>query len=83
VPELTSEAAQQRAELVAESLEAFRAEIDNRAGVLAPHEDPDYEPEGEAWPDLWRPHRDAILQPPRPIMPAPSRQPELQPELQA
>jgi hypothetical protein len=44
---------------------------------------PDYEPEGEARPDLRRPHRDAVLQPPRPLMPAPHRQSELEHELQA
>lgn len=82
LPARTDEARQQHAALAAESLAVFRAEIDNRAGVLVPHEDPDLEPEGEAWPDLRRPHRDAILQP-RPVMPAPRRRPEPEPELQA
>jgi hypothetical protein len=83
LPARTSETRQQHAALVAESLAAFHAEIDNRTGVLLPHRDPDYEPEGEAWPDLRQPHRDAILQPPRPVMSAPARHPEVQPELQA
>ena len=72
------------AAMVAERLARFRAEMDSRAGVLIPHEDPDYEPEGEAWPDLGRPRRDAVLQPPRPIMKPPQqRTPERDPEPQA
>jgi hypothetical protein len=83
LPEPTPEARQRHAALVRDSMAVFRAEIDSRTRVLVPHEDPDYEPEVEAWPDLSRPHRDAVLQPPRPVMPAPRRQPELEPELQA
>jgi hypothetical protein len=81
LPEATQRGRQQYVTLVAGALAAFRAELETRAGVLVPDEDPDYEPEGEAWPDIRRPHRDAILQPPRPLMPAPGKQPE--PELQA
>jgi hypothetical protein len=83
LPKPTVEASQQHAALVGASLAAFSAEMANRAGILVPHEDPAYGPEGEAWPDLRRPHRDAILQPPRPVIPAPGKRPELEPELQA
>lgn len=82
LPEPTPATSEQHAALVAERLRAFQAELENRSGVLIPHEDPDYEPEGEAWPDLGRPHRDAVLQPPRPLMPQP-RQLGRKPELQA
>ncbi len=84
LPEPSADANTQHAGLVAERLAAFHAEIESRAGLLIPSEDPDYEPDGEAWPDLTRPHRDALLQPPRPVMPAPQsrRQPALEPELQ-
>lgn len=68
---------------MASSLAAFYAEPENRAGLLVPAEDPDCEPDGEAWPDLRRPHRDAVLQPPRPLMPAPHGRSELELELQA
>jgi hypothetical protein len=83
LPEATLEAALRHTVLLTGSLAAFHAELENRAGLLMPAEDPDYEPEGEAWPDLRRPHRDAVLQPSRPVMPAPRRQPELERELQA
>jgi len=83
LPEPTPEAMQLHAALVADRLAAFRAELENRAGVLIPDENPDYEPEGEAWPDLSRPHRDALLQPSKPLMPAPQPQSEREPELQA
>jgi hypothetical protein len=83
LPEPSPGARERHASLVNNSLATFSAEIDSRSGILIPDEDPDYEPEGEAWPDLARPHRDAILQPPRPTMPAPRRQPEREPELQA
>jgi len=82
MPERTPAASEQRAALVTERLRAFQAELENRSGVLIPDEDPDYQPEGEAWPDLGRPHRDAVLQPPRPLMPPP-RQRERESELQA
>lgn len=83
LPEATPEAKERHVALLDKRLTAFRREIDNRAGVLVPGEDPDYEPEGEAWPDLSRPQRDAVLQPPRPLMPAPHGQPEHERELQA
>jgi len=47
---------------------AFSAALEERLGVMVPSEDPNAEPEGEAWP-TWQPaHRDAILQPPKPEM---------------
>lgn len=84
LPEPSAEANAQHASLVSERLAAFHAEIESRTGVLIPSEDPDYEPDGQAWPDLARPRRDALLQPPRLPMsaPRPQRQPELEPELQ-
>jgi hypothetical protein len=83
LPEPALEAGLRHTVLVTGSLTAFHTELETRAGVLVPAEDPDYEPEGEAWPDLRRPHRDAVLQPPRPLMPTPHRQSELEHELQA
>jgi conjugative relaxase-like TrwC/TraI family protein len=47
--------------------------MEQRAGLMIPSEDPDMEPEGEAFP-LARPtFRDAILQPPPPEMPVSHR----------
>jgi len=56
----------------AEQRTAFRARADERRGVKVPSENPDYEPEGEAWPS-WPGHdREAILQPPKPdLRPSP------------
>jgi hypothetical protein len=82
LPEPSPDANARHASLVASKLAVFHSELESRAGVFIPNEDPDYEPAGEAWPSLARPRRDAILQPPRPPMPAPQRQPELEPELQ-
>ncbi len=48
---------------------AFREALDDRAGVMIPAEDPDYEPDGEAWPAQRHAQRGAILQPPVPVMP--------------
>jgi hypothetical protein len=46
-------------------------EAEARAGVMIPHEDPDYEPMGEAWPMRHAFARDAVLQPLKPqIRPA-------------
>jgi hypothetical protein len=83
LPRPTVETGLRHAVLVTSSLTAFHTELDSRAGLLVPAEDPDYEPEGEAWPDLRRPHRDAVLQPPRPLMPAPTRQSDREHQLQA
>ena len=55
-------------EAVAGQRAAFRQDFEQRLGVMVPAEDPDAEPEGEAWP-AWLPaHREAILQPPKPEM---------------
>jgi hypothetical protein len=85
LPEPSQHANARHVALVSDRMAVVRAELDSRAGVLLPNEDPDYEPVGEAWPDLARPRRDALLQPPRPVMPAPQpqRQAEREPELQA
>jgi hypothetical protein len=57
----------------AEQRAAFRARVEERQGVMVPSEDPDYEPDGEAWPSLPAPDREAILQPPKPdLRPSPS-----------
>lgn len=49
----------------------FREKLEQRQGVMVPSEDPDAEPEGEAWPNIVGRQRDAILQPPKPsIKPA-------------
>jgi hypothetical protein len=82
LPEPSPDANARHARRVASKLAVFNAELDSRAGVLIPNEDPDYEPDGEAWPSVARPRRDPILQPPRPPMPAPQRQRQLEPGLQ-
>jgi hypothetical protein len=57
---------------LAEERRAVRERLDERQGVRVPHEDPDYQDEGEAWPTWAERDRDAILQPPKPEMrPAP------------
>ena len=57
---------------LAEERLAVRERLDERKGVRVPHEDPDYQDEGEAWPAWAERDRDAILQPPKPEMrPAP------------
>ena len=68
---------------LAEANQAFEAEMESRRGVLVPSEDPDCEPEGEAFPD--RPERDTapLYVPPVPDMPASPRIAEPQPELEA
>ena len=56
----------------AEQRAAFRARVQDRQGVMVPSEDPDYEPEGEAWPSWPTRDREAILQPPKPdLRPSP------------
>jgi len=57
---------------LAERVRNTHAKLDERKSVMIPAEDPDYEYEGEAWPDVVAIERDAILQPPKPeIRPAP------------
>ncbi|MGO9294890.1 MAG: hypothetical protein ACLP52_13615, partial [Streptosporangiaceae bacterium] len=49
---------------------AFREKADERTAVMIPAEDHEWQSDGEAFP-VWQPReRDAILQPPRPQMPA-------------
>ena len=45
---------------------AAMAKIEEVKGLRVPSEDPEWEDEGEAWPDELRRERDAILQPPPP-----------------
>jgi hypothetical protein len=72
LPEMAGEAeADERTAQLAEQRERFRQEAEARVGVMVPHEDPDYEPLGEAWPTRQMFGRDAVLQPPKPeIRPA-------------
>jgi hypothetical protein len=74
LPQMTAEAeAAERTALLAADRQRFREEAEARAGVIVPHEDPDYEPLGEAWPTRQTFGRDAVLQPPKPeIRPAES-----------
>jgi hypothetical protein len=56
----------------AEQRAVFRARAEERQGLMVPSEDPDYEPEGEAWPSRPARDRDAVLQPPKPeLRPSP------------
>jgi hypothetical protein len=48
LPEPSSDANTQHAALVADILGVFHAELETRAGLLIPNEDPDHEPDGEA-----------------------------------
>jgi hypothetical protein len=53
-----------------ETTARFRARLEERQGVRIPHEDPDHQYEGEAWPSPWQPwDRDAVLKPPQPEIP--------------
>jgi hypothetical protein len=75
LPELTAEAVAEHIAAVEERRAQFAARLEERLGVVVPSEDPDLEHEGEAWP-AWAPaERDAILQPPKPLM-TPRREPQ-------
>ena len=50
----------------------FREKLDERKAVRVPAEDHEMEDEGEAWP-VWREQKEAILQPPKPEIPASPR----------
>jgi hypothetical protein len=51
---------------LAETRKAFTEKIAERHSVTQPHEDPDHEDLGPAFPS-WQQHdRDAVLQPPKP-----------------
>ena len=52
---------------LAEQRRVFREELEARQNVTVPNEDPDREDEGPAWP-RWQGQRDAILQPPKPVV---------------
>jgi hypothetical protein len=77
LPELTTEAIAEHIAAAEERRAQFAAALEERLGMVVPSEDPDLEHEGEAWP-AWTPaERDAILQPPRPMMtPRRDREPE-------
>jgi hypothetical protein len=51
-----------------ESRKAFSEKIAERQSVMQPHEDPDYEDVGQAFPSWEQEDRDAVLQPPKPPM---------------
>jgi hypothetical protein len=55
---------------LAEARRAFREKADERKAVMIPAEDHEWQPDGEAFPALQPRERDAILQAPRPQMPA-------------
>jgi hypothetical protein len=78
LPELTPEAVQEHLRQAAERRQRFARQLEKRLNVAVPAEDPDLEPEGEAWPSWSGAERDAVLQPPRPLIPARQREPELQ-----
>jgi conjugative relaxase-like TrwC/TraI family protein len=51
---------------------ATREKLEERQRVMVPHEDTEWGDLGEAWP-AWRAQREAILQPPKPEIPASPR----------
>ena len=58
---------------LAEARKAFSAKIAERHSVAEPHEDPDYEDVGPAFPSWQQQDRDAVLQPPKPPIPPSER----------
>jgi conjugative relaxase-like TrwC/TraI family protein len=69
LPAITDpEATLPRAAEVADRRLAFRDKLEQRLGVKIPAEDPDYEDEGDAWPSRRPADRDALLQPPTPVI---------------
>jgi hypothetical protein len=58
---------------LAEARKAFSEKIAERQSVMEPHEDPDYEDLGPAFPSWQQEHRDAVLQPPKPPIPPSGR----------
>jgi hypothetical protein len=58
---------------LAEGREAFSQKIAERHSVREPHEDPDYEDLGPAFPSWQQEDRDAVLQPPKPPIPPSGR----------
>ena len=65
---------------LAEAQKAFKEKIAERQGVMEPHEDPDYEDLGPAFPSWQHEDRDAVLQPPKPPIPPSDRLAEREPE---
>jgi len=51
---------------LAEARTAFKEKITERQDVMEPHEDPDYEDLGPAFPSWQQQDRGAVLQPPKP-----------------
>ena len=51
---------------LAEARKAFSERIAERRSVMEPHEDPDYEDLGPAFPSWQQQDRGAVLQPPKP-----------------
>ena len=58
---------------LAEAREAFSDKIAERQSLREPHEDPDYEDIGQAFPSWEQADRDAVLQPPKPPIPPSGR----------
>jgi hypothetical protein len=54
---------------LAEARKEFSEKIAERQSVMEPHEDPDYEYVGQAFPPWEHDDRDAVLQPPKPPIP--------------
>jgi len=57
----------------AEARTAFSEKIAERQRAMEPHEDPDYEDIGPAFPSWQQQDRDAVLQPPKPPIPPSER----------
>jgi hypothetical protein len=57
----------------AEARKAFSDKLAERQSVTEPHEDPDYEDLGPAFPSWQQQDRDAVLQPPKPPIPPSER----------
>jgi hypothetical protein len=58
---------------LAEARKAFSVKIAERQSLMEPHEDPDYENVGQAFPSWEQADRDAVLQPPKPPIPPSGR----------
>ena len=56
-----------------ETRKAFSEKIAERQSRMEPHEDPDWEALGPAFPAWQPPDRDAVLQPPKPPIPPSER----------
>jgi predicted RecB family endonuclease len=58
---------------LAEARKAFSEKFADRHSVTQPHEDPDYQDVGQAFPSWQQEDRDAVLQPPKPPIPPSAR----------